>query len=131
MPTSFAPYALSVLRIVVGLIFLEHGTGKLLGFPVMPALPAMYSLPWIAGFFELGGGLLLTLGLGTRIVAFVLCGMMAVAYFTAHAPRGFFPVLNGGDAAILFCFAFLYLSFAGGGPVAVEAWWRAPDPKRA
>ncbi len=118
---SLAPRVLSLLRIMSGLLFLEHGTGKFLAFPTLPAVPPSFSMPWWAGLFELVGGLLLTLGLLTRPVAFVLSGVMAVAYWTAHAPRNFFPVLNGGDAAILFCFVFLYIAFAGPGPWALDA----------
>jgi putative oxidoreductase len=118
---SFAPRVLSLLRIVSGLLFLEHGTGKFLGFPALPALPATFSLPWWAGFFELIGGLLLTLGLLTRPVAFVLSGVMAVGYWVAHAPQSPFPAVNGGEAAILFCFVFLYFAFAGPGPWSLDA----------
>ena len=112
----WAPRLLSVLRAVSALIFMAHGTQKLLGFPASPNPgPAMLTLPWIAGMLELVGGALLVVGLFTRPIAFVLSGLMACAYWIAHAPRSAFPVLNGGDAAILFCFVFLYLAFAGGG----------------
>jgi putative oxidoreductase len=117
----WAPRVLSILRIVAALIFFEHGTQKLLGFPPTESAPAFLSLSWIAGIFELVGGALLVLGLFTRPVAFILSGQMAVAYWIAHAPKSFFPVLNGGDAAILYCFVFLYLAFAGGGPWSVDA----------
>ncbi|GAC1337476.1 MAG: DoxX family protein [Acetobacteraceae bacterium] len=119
---EWAPRALSVVRIVVALIFLEHGTQKLFGFPV-PAQnggPALFSLIWVAGALEFGGGLLLLLGLFTRPIAFLLSGQMAVAYWMAHAPRGPFPVANGGDAAILYCFLFLYLAVAGAGPWSLD-----------
>lgn len=121
--TAWAPRVLSVLRIVTALIFMEHGTFKILGFPSTgePG-PDLSSLPGIAGFFELIGGALLAIGLFTRPVAFVLSGVMAVAYFTAHAPNGFFPMLNGGDAAILYCFVFFYFVFAGPGPWSVDAY---------
>lgn len=119
---DWAPRMRSVLRIMSALLFLAHGTMKLLGFPPSPTPgPEAWSLPWIAGLFELFGGALLALGLFTRPVAFVLSGVMAFAYFIAHAPRSFFPVLNGGDAAILYCFVFLYLVFAGGGPWSLDA----------
>ena len=112
----WAPRLLSILRVVSALIFMAHGTQKLLGFPAAPnSGPAMFSLPWTAGLFELIGGILLAMGLFTRPVAFVLSGVMASAYWIAHAPRSAFPVLNGGDAAILYCFVFLYLAVAGGG----------------
>jgi putative oxidoreductase len=113
--------ALSVLRIIAALIFLEHGTGKLLGFPALPAIPPMYSLAWIGGIFELIGGALLLVGFFSRSVAFLLAGEMAVAYFSSHMPRNFFPIINGGDAAILYCFVFLYLVFAGPGPWSIDA----------
>lgn len=110
------PRLLSILRIVAALIFMAHGTQKILGFPASPRpLPDAFTMSWTAGILELLGGALLTLGLFTRPVAFVLSGMMAVAYWIAHAPRSFYPVLNGGDAAILYCFVFLYISLAGGG----------------
>ena len=112
-----APHLLSVLRIVAALIFIEHGTQKLLGFPAAPAggYPEMFSLLWWQGVIELAGGALLLLGLFTRAVAFLLSGNMAVAYWMVHAPKSFYPALNGGDAAILYCFVFLYIAAAGGG----------------
>jgi putative oxidoreductase len=113
---------LSILRIVSALIFMAHGTMKHLGVPATDnPLPETFSLGGIAGLFELVGGALLVLGRFTRPVAFVLSGVMAFAYFIAHAPQSFFPVLNGGDAAILYCFVFLYFVFAGGGPWALDA----------
>lgn len=121
----WAPIFLSVLRIVVGLLFLEHGTQKLLGFPVSDRMPEMLTLSWYAGVLELVGGVLIVIGLCTRPVAFVLSGQMAFAYWMAHAPKSPFPVLNGGDAAILFCFVFLYLVFAGPGPWSVDAMRRS------
>jgi putative oxidoreductase len=113
---AWTPCALSVLRIVTGLLFLEHGTGKLLGFPLSDHIaPTLFSLMGIQGVLELLGGFLILIGLFTRPVAFVLAGDMAVAYFMAHAPKSFFPTINGGQLAILLCFVFLYLVFAGGG----------------
>jgi putative oxidoreductase len=116
LETVWAPRVLSILRIAAALIFFEHGSHKLLGIPPTENPPAFLSLSWIAGGFELIGGALLVLGLFTRPVAFILSGEMAFAYWLAHAPKSFFPILNGGDAAILYCFAFLYIAFAGPGP---------------
>lgn len=113
------PQMLGILRIMSALIFMAHGTMKHLSFPV-GTVPPTGSLPWIAGLFELVGGALLAIGLFTRPVAFVLSGVMASAYFIAHAPQSFFPVLNGGDAAILYCFVFLYFVFAGPGAFSVD-----------
>lgn len=121
LPTLWAPRMLSVLRIVAGLIFLAHGTDKILGFPDTGGTPDAFTLGWIAGVIELTGGTLLMLGLFTRSVAFVCSGLMAAAYFIAHAPESVFPVINGGDAAILYCFVFLYLVFAGPGPWSLDA----------
>lgn len=121
LESVWAPRMLSVLRIMAALLFLAHGTQKLLGFPASDFAPAAFSLPWIAGVLELVGGGLLVLGLFTRPVAFLLSGLMAVAYFIAHAPQSFYPALNGGDAAILYSFVFFYLVFAGPGPWSVDA----------
>lgn len=111
----YAPHALGVLRIVSALIFFAHGTQKILGFPASDMSPAAFSLSWTAGMLELVGGALLIVGLFTRPVAFVLSGLMAFAYWLAHAPQSAYPALNGGDAAILYCFVFLYLVFVGPG----------------
>lgn len=121
LATVWAPRMLAILRIVTALLFLEHGTQKLFGFPPSeyPA-PALLSLMGVSGVLEVAGGLLLLLGLFTRPVAFILAGMMAVAYWMAHAPQSFFPILNNGDAAILFCFVFLYLFVAGGGAWTID-----------
>ena len=122
LETLWAPRVLSILRIVAALLFFEHGTSKLLGFPPSEhSGPEFLSLPWIAGALELVGGALLVVGLFTRLVAFILSGEMAFAYWMAHAPQGPFPLANGGDAAILYCFVFLYLAFAGGGPWSLDA----------
>jgi putative oxidoreductase len=115
---EWRPYALSILRIVAALLFLEHGISKLFGFPV-PG-PSLQGLLILAAFLESVGALLLLAGAYTRIVAFILSGEMAFAYFMAHAPRAFYPLANGGQAAILFCFIFLYIAFAGGGPWSVD-----------
>lgn len=119
--SRWSPHILSAVRIVVGLLFLEHGTAKYLGFPITPHVPEILSMSGVGGLLELVGGALLTVGLFTRPVAFVLSGEMAVAYFFAHFPRSFFPMINGGDAAVLYCFVFLYLCFAGGGRWSIDA----------
>lgn len=113
--SAWEPRVLSILRIVVGLLFMEHGLAKLFGFPPTPMHPAAFQLLWFAGIIEAFGGLLLALGLFTRVVAFIMSGEMAIGYFMSHAPRAFFPLLNGGDAAILYCFIFFYFFVAGGG----------------
>jgi putative oxidoreductase len=119
----WAPHVLSILRIVVALLFLQHGLSKLFGFPQPMAPPPMFTMIWFAGVIELVGGVLVTLGLFTRVAAFIMSGEMAIGYFLAHAPRSFFPALNGGDPAILYCFVFLYLVFAGAGPWSLDAVW--------
>ncbi|MBA3323891.1 MAG: DoxX family protein [Rhodobacteraceae bacterium] len=126
LETVWAPRMLSILRIMAALLFIAHGTQKLFGFPASDFSPAALSLPWIAGFLETFGGIALLAGAFTRPIAFVLSGLMAVAYFMAHAPQSFFPVVNGGDAAILFSLVFLYFVFAGPGPWSVDARRAAP-----
>jgi putative oxidoreductase len=119
---EWRPQALAVLRIVVALLFLEHGTSKLLVFPVNPQMQdvPLMSILGISGILEAVGGLLLLLGLFTRPVAFILSGEMAVGYFMMHYPHSFYPMLNGGDAAVLYCFVFLYFVFAGGGTWSID-----------
>ncbi|MCU1290841.1 MAG: DoxX family protein [Acidobacteria bacterium] len=113
---------LSVLRIVTGFLFLAHGTQKLFNVPASPqnAPVPLTSFLGLAGVLELVGGSLILIGLFTRPVAFILSGMMAVAYFTAHAPQGFLPLVNIGELAVLYCFLFLYFAFAGGGLWSVD-----------
>ena len=117
----WAPYALALLRIMTALLFIEHGTAKLLGFPASDMRPAFLTLGWIAGLMEIVGGGLVLVGFWTRATAFLLSGQMAVAYFMAHAPGSFFPLLNGGDAAALFSFIFFYIVFAGPGAWSLDA----------
>lgn len=121
MGLDWAPRLLSVLRMVSALIFLAHGSQKLLGFPASDMRPEMWSFFWVGGLLELVGGALLLIGLWTRPVAFVLSGEMAVAYWYVHAPQSPFPSINGGDAAILYCFVFLYIAAAGPGPWSIDA----------
>jgi putative oxidoreductase len=123
VPQSWSPWLLSLLRIVAAFLFIAHGTQKLLGAPVAEPRPTaeLMSLMGVAGVLETFGGALLLIGLLTRPVAFILAGEMAVAYFMSHAPRGFWPVLNQGEPAVLYCFLFLYLAAAGGGPWSVDA----------
>lgn len=113
--SAYAPQALAVLRIMTALLFLAHGTQKLLGFPAAEFAPPAFSIFWISGLIEIVTGALIAIGFFTRPAAFLASGTMAVAYWMAHAPVNFFPANNGGDAAILFCFVFLYLIFAGPG----------------
>lgn len=117
----YQPWLLSLLRAVAGLVLFSYGTQKILGFPASDMVPPAGSLSWIAGLLELTLGFLVTIGLWTRLSAFVLSGLMAFAYFIAHAPQGFYPAQNGGVAAILFSFVFLYLAAAGAGPVSLDA----------
>lgn len=124
---SWAPYLLSILRIIVAFLFMQVGSAKLFGFPA-PVMPdggtaAVGSLAWVAGVLEVFGGLFILLGLFTRPVAFILSGEMAFAYFIGHASQGpwLWPVLNQGQPAVFYCFFFLYLSSAGPGPWSVDA----------
>jgi putative oxidoreductase len=123
LAVTWSPRLLSILRIMSGLLLLQHGTAKYLNFPFVQSMAnaSPTSLSGIAGILELVGGVLLILGLFTRPTAFILSGMTAVAYFVAHAPRGFYPVLNGGELAVLYCFVFLYIVAAGSGPWSLDA----------
>lgn len=122
--TLWAPRALGILRIMTALLFIQHGTQKLFEFPERTGGGGgggLSPMILIAGILEAGGGALFAVGLFTRSVAFVLCGMMAVAYFMAHAPNGFFPINNRGDLAILFCFVYLYFVCSGPGAWSIDA----------
>jgi putative oxidoreductase len=132
MARNAAPHLLSLLRVMAALLLLQHGTQKLLGFPPMPAGrtgPEFLTLIWFAGAIELVGGILLALGLFSRPVAFILSGELAVAYWMGHAPRGFMPIVNAGELAVLYCFVFLYLAAAGPGPWSLDRtlWGRRVD----
>jgi putative oxidoreductase len=115
------PYVFSILRIMVGLLFMQHGLVKLFGFPTGAGFPAFLSQTWFEGCIEMIGGGLIVIGLFTRWAAFITSGEMAIGYFMVHAPKGFFPYVNGGNLAILYCFVFLYLVFAGPGPISLDA----------
>jgi len=120
--SRWSPLTLSVLRMVAAFLFMQHGGQKLFGFPVASQAGfELFSLIGLAAVLELCGGALLFLGLFTRPVAFLLSGLMAVAYFMAHAPKGFWPLANRGELAVLYCFLFLYLCMAGGGPLGLDA----------
>ena len=133
--TVWSPRVLSILRIITGFLFLWHGSQKLFGYPPMPpplpCAPPSPEMPFAmlmtAGILEFGGGLLILLGLFTRPVAFILSGMMAVAYFIGHASGGFLPKVNGGELAVFYCFVFLYFVFAGGGQWSVDNLIRKRD----
>lgn len=126
--TTWSPRVIGVLRIMTGLLFLEHGTSKYFGLPVTQMTGVnMLTLPGVSGVLEIVGGVLIVLGLFTRPVAFILSGNMAFAYFIAHAPRNFFPLTNGGEGAILYCFIFLYLAVAGGGVWSLDHLWRGSE----
>ena len=116
----YRPYILSILRIVVGLLFLEHGLSKVFNFPAPSPVPSLSGLLILAAILETIGAALFLVGAFTGLVAFLLSGEMAFAYFMAHAPRSFYPIVNAGELAVLFCFLFLYFAFAGGGPLSVD-----------
>ncbi|QIX60753.1 DoxX family protein [Hymenobacter sp. BT18] len=119
--SRYAPYIYALLRIVVGLLFAFHGSQKLLGFPGDQPPVELASLMGVAGIVELVGGVLVAFGLFTRAAAFLASGQMAVAYFKAHASQGALPLLNQGEAAVLFCFVFLYIFFQGSGPWSLDS----------
>ena len=120
--SPFQPLFLSLLRIISGLLMMQHGAQKIFGFPAPARSPfVLLSQTGVAGILELVGGFLLVIGLFTRASAFLLSGLMAFAYFLAHAPKGFWPMLNGGELAVLYCFVYFYLSAAGGGSIGVDA----------
>jgi putative oxidoreductase len=120
--TAWTPRVLSLLRIMAGLLFMQHGTMKVFDFPeAFPMDLAATAPPMIAGWIELIGGFLITIGLFTRPAAFVASGTMAAAYFLAHAGQSFYPIINKGELAALYCFTFLFLAFAGGGSLSVDA----------
>ena len=125
IPATWSPRLLSLFRIVFGLLFFSHGVSKLFGLPPfpMPLTPLLH----VAGVLELVGGALILIGWWTRPIAFLLSGEMAVAYFMMHAPHSPLPLANGGEAAILYCFAFLYLAAAGAGPWSLDALRRRDD----
>lgn len=119
---AWKPRVLSLLRIVAAFLFMQHGAQKIFGYPAPQRGEfELFSMMGVAGTLELFGGALLLIGLFTRPIAFVLSGLMAFAYFIAHAPKDFWPLLNGGELAALFSFVFLYLAFAGGGSWSVDA----------
>jgi putative oxidoreductase len=128
LPRSWTPYVQALLRIMIGFLFLQHGLAKLIDFPHMENIKSTFAVfgqmsdgfKIAAGLIETVGGVLLTIGLLTRPVAFILCGFSAVAYFTAHAPISFFPALNGGEHSVLFCFAALFLAAGGAGAWAID-----------
>lgn len=120
--SKYRPFLLSVLRIMAGLLIMQHGTTKILHLPsTQMSGISLASLPGIAGILELVCGALVVVGFQARVAAFLLSGLMAAAYFIAHAPGGFYPLLNGGELAALYAFVFLYLAAAGPGPVSIDA----------
>jgi putative oxidoreductase len=130
--SAWSPQVLSILRIFAALLFMQHGTQKLFDFPPSGRFDdlELISVVGVAGILEVFGGALLVVGLFTRPTAFILSGLMAAAYFIAHAPRDFFPILNGGTLAALYCFVFFYLVFAGGGAWSLDALWRRQDDRQ-
>jgi len=120
--TTWSPRLLSILRIMVGLLFMQHGLSKYFGFPApSPAAFHVMGILGLAGLIEALCGALVAVGLFTRGAAFIASGEMAVAYFMAHFPKSFFPLVNGGDAAVLYCFIFLFIALEGAGPWSIDA----------
>jgi putative oxidoreductase len=129
----FVPYALTLLRIFAALMFLEHGASKFFGFPAPFPRLDLFSIEWFAACIELVGGALLALGLFTRLAALIMSGEMAIGYFMVHAPHSFYPYVNHGEIAVLYCFVFFYFIFAGGGSLSLDALlWRktSQSPRR-
>jgi putative oxidoreductase len=125
---KFSPYAYGIMRIIVGLLFACHGGQKILGFPPPAKIMTLDTLGTVGGYIELICGFLIALGLLTRVAAFIASGMMAVAYFMAHASGGFFPLINRGELAVVYCFLFLYIFFRGSGPFAIDNFiFKAPS----
>src|SRR5215471_12858610 len=128
-----APYVIFGMRVAAALLFFQHGAEKLFGFAGATRVPDLWTQRGLAGFLETIGPLLLLLGLFPRFVACILCGEMAVAYFQAWSPRGFWPIANGGEEAVLFCFFYLWLVMAGGGAWSLDSWverWNGSHPFR-
>jgi len=119
--SAYRPQVLSILRIMTALLLLQHGLSKFFGFPQTMNTPPMFSMFWFAGVIEIVGGILFLIGLFTRSTAFILSGFLACAYFIGHAPAGFYPLTNNGEAAVLFCFIFFYFIFSGPGPWSVDS----------
>ena len=128
--SGIAHFALNVTRVVFALMFMQHGAQKLLAAFGAESTAELLTQRWFAGVLELWGGALILIGLWTRPVAFVLAGEMAIAYFQAHAPRGWVPIMNGGELAVLYCFFFLFLAANGGGAFSVDGWWAARRRER-
>lgn len=128
--TGIAHFFLNAARIVFGLMFMQHGAQKLFAVLGREQAADLLTLTWFAGVLEFWGGLLIVLGLFTRPVAFILAGEMAVAYFLRHAPRDLFPIQNGGELAVLYCFFFLFLAANGGGAFSLDGFWAARKRNR-
>jgi putative oxidoreductase len=126
--SRFTDPAYCIMRLIVGLLFACHGGQKILGFPPVAKAMQLDTLGTVGGYIELIGGFLIALGLLTRVAAFVACGMMAVAYFMVHAKGGFFPIINRGEAAVLYCFVFLFIFFYGPGRWALDSFMRRGAP---